>query len=140
MRYSRLGYWGLQAVAIGLLLVTAAIVMWVLPAKMVLLRTGLLAIALVATFAVGLLCYRSADEVILQTHKTCWFWGSMAGILVAALAMMAIFVGAMPVPDLLRSPLNRPDVFFADGIVFALLLEAAGFVVFWAYHNLARRG
>lgn len=138
MRYSRLGYWGLQTLAAVLMLIAAAFVMWVLPPRMVLLKAGILTISLIATFALGLFSYRKADEVILQTHKTAWFWGSLSGVLVAALIAIATLIGAIPVPILQRTLPNRPEVMFANGVIIVVLLEVAGFCVFWAYHNRPR--
>lgn len=139
MRYSWQSYWGLPIAAGGFLGVVIVLVMEVLPPQMVLLRTGILAAALTVTFAVALSAYRYADEVILQTHKTAWFWGSMFALLIAGVTAMAAFVGAVPIPNVLGVPSLQPEAAFADGIVFLILVQAAGFVVFWAYHNLARR-
>jgi hypothetical protein len=140
MHYSKLGYWGAQAGAIVLMALAAIVVLWLLPPQMVLLKLAVLAAVLVVAVAIALSAYRSADEVILQTHKTAWFWGGITGMVIAGVLAIAVFAQAIPIPNLMPYPLRRPEDYFADGMLAVLLIEAAGFVVFWAYHNLGRRG
>jgi hypothetical protein len=122
------------------MVLAAVVVLWVLPPQMIMLKVAIVAAALIASIAIALSCYRSADEVILQTHKTSWFWGSMIGMAIVGLLALAVLAGAISVPLLMPYPHRRPEDFYAEGILAVLLVECVGFAVFWAYHNFARRG
>jgi hypothetical protein len=140
MRYSRFGYWGAQAGAVLLTAVAAVVALWILPPDMIAVKAVLIAVVSVIAVAIALTCYRSADEVILETHKTAWFWGSMAAAAVIGPVAVAILAGAIPMPLLMPYPHLRPEDYYAEGILAVLAVECVGFVVFWAYHNLGRRG
>jgi len=139
MRYSPFGYWGRQIGAILFAVLAIVLVIWVIPPSYLALKGVLLAAISTSAIVIALSAYRKADEVILQTHKDAWFWGCMAAMAALAPLSIAILTGLMPLPRLLPFP-HRPADHFADGVVFVLLLECAGFLVLWAWYNLRRRG
>lgn len=140
MRYSQLKYCGAQIGAVAFVAVACVVVLWILPRDMIVAKGAVLAGASVIGILVGLSAYRNADEVILHTHKTAWFWGSMAAYVVITPLMIAVMLGTMPVPALLPFPHKTPADWFTEGVIVMILVQCAGFVVFWAYHNLGRRG
>jgi hypothetical protein len=135
MRFSRFGYWGAQAAAVGAMAIALALTA-LLPPDLHLLKAGILAITLVVTFTIGLSSYRSADEVILQTHKTAWFWGSFCGLIVAALVTIAVLAHVVALPSFQAASQQSPEQNFASGVVLVVLAQAAGFITFWI---IARR-
>lgn len=139
MRYSPLGYWGRQIAGVGLLALATAIVFWALPPNLPLLRYAVLTVASVVAVVVILSAYAKADEVILQTHKTAWFWGSMATLAAIPPFAIAMAWNLLPVP-LLFPALNRPVDYFLQGMLFLLLLQSVAFLLLWAYYNLRRQG
>ena len=139
MQYSKLGYWGPQAGAVLLAGLAIVIVFWVLPPGLSLAKGAILAAVSVVAVAIALSAYRNADEVILQTHKTAWFWGSMATVALVPALVIAFQMHAVEILTLLHFQNRQPADYFAVGVTAILLLECIGFLVFWAYYNLRRR-
>ena len=140
MRYSRLGYWGRQAAGVGLAFLAVALVIWVLPPNLTIAKYSILTIGTAASVAVILSAYTKADEVILQTHKTAWFWGCMAALVLRVPLTIFINLRLLPLPVFLPRVVHQPSVYFSLGVVAVLVLETAGFLAIWAYLNLRRRG
>lgn len=140
MRYSRLGYWGGQAGALAIVALAVVVVVWVLPPQLAFLKFAVLATAMVVAVIIAVWCYRSADEVILLTHKTCWFWGSIIGTVITTVATLAILVRLIALPKFLDLPACQPEVAFTYGAIFVVLIQACGFIVLWTIHNLPRHG
>lgn len=138
MRYSKLGYWGLQAAGIGLFLIGAVVVLLMPPAGPSLLKFLILSGVSILAMAVTLSAYRKADEIIMQTHKTAWLWGCMAAFTVMIPLMIAVLWRLIDLPALVPIIPQDPGIFFTLGALTVLLLEAAGFLAFWAYHNFGR--
>jgi hypothetical protein len=140
MRYSWQGYWGRQAVGLCFALAATAFVIWVVPPSLPALRYTILALAAAAAVAIVLSAYVKADEVILQTHKTAWFWGSMGTLGLLPGLMILVTTQTVPVPVLLPMAHRTPSDWFIEGVLALLLVQCAGFLVLWAWYNLRRRG
>ena len=142
MRYSRLGYWGFPAAALILLVLASLFVLNppILPLSG--LKVGVFAAAAVVCIALSLMAYRYADDVILQTHKTAWFWGSM--IAVAALAPVMVILSwhvvdlNLPMP---RNPAHHvldPQFYLVQGMALMFVAQGIGFSAFAAWMRWRR--
>jgi hypothetical protein len=147
MRYSKLGYWGTTGTAIGLALAGMLFVMNAMPPAITWLKLGVLSGVIALAYGLALLTYRSADEVILQTHKTAWFWGTMAALGFVGPLVIGIAWHLIPMPMLAHSARalmhlparNDPQSYFIEGMVFLALLELTGFLIAWAVHTVRSR-
>jgi hypothetical protein len=137
MRFSVFGYWGVPAVAGVAVLFAVAAVARLAPGQ-TWVQASVMSAVVVAGCALAFSAYRFADEVILQMHKTAWFWGGWAGIIV--FVPISIFVGWHLVP----LPLTVPNVgdargaYFAEGGALVIVLQTVGFLVVLACQRLWR--
>ncbi|MEI9887480.1 MAG: hypothetical protein WDN08_13455 [Rhizomicrobium sp.] len=138
MRYSARGYWGTAAAAIGLILLGEAFILFAMPPGVSWPKAGLFAILGVGCLSLALASYRYADEVMLQTHKTAWFWGSFGAVI--AVVPVIIFVGWRLVPARIHLPpiLSYPEFFFVMGMVCMIVLECIGFLLVLAFQRWLR--
>ena len=139
MRYSWSGYWGRQAAGLALAIGATALAIWALPPTLHLARYAVLAIGAAVSVGVILSAYAKADEVILQTHKTAWFWGSMGTLALVPALIIAVSEKILPIPALMPVPHDVPALWFAEGVVALLFLQCVGFLLLWGWYNLRRR-
>jgi hypothetical protein len=138
MRFSRLGYWGPMVAGIGLLAVGAIVINVTLPGGPTPAKGLALGVLATVSAGIALLSYRSADEVILETHKSAWFWGCMATCMIIAPLVIAISWRLIPVPVLLPRHEAVPADYFVEGMAFVVLIEAGAYLAFAAYHQIRR--
>jgi len=103
-------------------------------------KAGVFSLVAMLSSVLALAAYRYADEVLLQTHKNAWFWGSLTAIV--ALIPVLIFVGWNLVPLPTLSPqghVGQTQIIFVEGVAFALLTQGAAFLAMLSYHRLSRR-
>lgn len=136
MRFSRTGYWGATAAGVLLVAIVSFATNQLMPNATSLVKGSILAASVAVAMAVSLLCYRSADEVILDTHKTAWFWGSMITFCFVLPLSVLIVWGIIPVPLLLPNLPSAPGSYFVEGILLVICLEAIGFSAISIYRWL----
>lgn len=138
MRFWRVGYWGIQVLAVAAIFLGIALIARTMPGL-----TWMKAEAVSAVLVIGsltaFLAYRYADEVVLQTHKTAWFWGGLIGMIIAT-APSLIFVQwhLVTVPLLIPHFGDVRSAYFAEGALMVVLVQSAGFFVALAYLRLRR--
>ncbi len=137
MHYSVFRYWGIQTVAIVTTLVALLAVARFMP-EPAWVRASVLSAVAVAGISFAFLAYRFADEIILQTHKTAWFWGSMAGM--TLFVPIWFFVGEQVVTVPLLFP-RAGDVriaYFMEGALLVVVMQCAAFLLVLAWLRLLR--
>jgi hypothetical protein len=111
-----------------------------LPAGISWPKASVFALVAMLSSVLALVAYRYADEVLLQMHKTAWFWGSLMSIV--TLIPVLIFVGWNLVPLPMLSPrghVGQTQIIFVEGVAFALLTQGAAFLAMLGYQRLSRR-
>lgn len=154
MRFSRLGYWGAGFAAIALAFADIAFVLLAMPPGVSWAKFLMLSVGAVLATTLGLYAYRSADDIILNRHKTAWFWGCMVSSCFMAPLIIGVAWQLVPVPNVLlalaRLPVShvlagaaqgmpRPSAFqvgFIDGVVFLVVMQVIAFLVAVAYLQL----
>jgi len=131
MRYSRLGYWGLPALAVAILAIGVFVVLRVMPPGMLWLKAGIYSTVLVVCTSLCLATYRFADEVQMQTQKSAWFWGSICAAIAVTPLMIIIAWRLIPFPVSVPHP--HPGVYFVLGMLFMWVAEGIGFAVAQAW-------
>lgn len=93
------------------------------------------AIAVIGISAVSLIYWRMIDEAAREAHKFAWFWGGMAGTVVALL------IGAIIDSDRLRAMYGdlQPTGWLILGMGALLVAQTSGYVLAWAGWWLARQ-
>ena len=137
MRYSRLGYWGLPALAIAIM-VLGIFALVALPPGMWWLKAGFWSTVGVVVSVVALSAYRYADEVVLQTHKTAWFWGSIGSVVTMVPMMVAVGWHLVRFPWTqwtMTHHLNFPGFYFVMGMTFLWAVEGTGFTLVYAWRR-----
>ena len=135
MKYSRAGYWGLPAAGLTIAILGAVAVLYAMPPGHSWPNAAVLSIVVVAAFGMGLAGWRHADEVLLQMHKTAWFWGSQIAVALLTPAVIAMAWGLVPVPFFDSLPQSTSTGLVA-GFAFTLLAQFAGYAVFCYYKRL----
>ena len=117
MRYNRLGYKGLPVAGIALFALGILITLALPPLPPTWLKMGVMSAAGILGCTLALASIRYADEVMLQTKKTAWFWGS----LIAPVAMIPVMlVLGWRLIDLHLPPARAPQ--FLMGPQFYLVI------------------
>jgi len=140
MRYSWKGYWGAPAAAVSVFVLGTLAVLYSLPTGISWPKAGAFSLVAMLSSVLALVAYRYADEILLQTHKTAWFWGSLTAI-VASIPVV-IFVGwnLVPLPMLLpHLHVGQMQIPFVEGVGFAFLVQGAAFLAMLGYQRLSRR-
>ena len=126
MAYSRKGWWVAKTSSVLVVLAGEALVFWLRPTLAV---AGVLLItAVLASFAFGMQAFFYRDEIERQTRMRCWYFGSMLGMISAAIVTISIFFFRLLNPQMItlfifhmhRPPMPRD--FFAAGFTTGLLL------------------
>ncbi len=138
MRFSRLGYWGPSVAAIGLVLLILPLIHLAFPGGPTPAKAIAAGVLAAVDIVIALFSYRSADEIIMGTHKTAWFWDSMAACCVLAPLTIVMSSRLIPVPMLLPRHQIGPGDYFVEGMLCVLLLEVAGFFAVMTYHQIRR--
>jgi hypothetical protein len=153
MRYSRKGYWGASIAGAALAIGGVLAALYAMPPGVYWTKFLVLTVVILAGTWLALLSYRSADEVMLGTHKTAWFWGSMItlsflGPLIIGVAWRLV---PMPLPLLALSKLpllqglphpqgmpipSTSQLCFIDGAVFVIFVQLVAFLAVLAYLHL----
>jgi len=134
MRYSWKGYWGAAAAAAGILLIGLFVMARVMPPGVSWPKAIILSALTMGCATLGFLAYRYADEVMLQTHKTAWFWGGLGAAVAMVPAVIVVGWHLVPFP-LLPPRLDRPQIYFVLGMECMLVAQLIGFI---AVHNYKR--
>lgn len=137
MRFRRIGYWGVQAAAITAIFLGIVLIARMMPG-VTWAKAGAVSGVCVVGFLTALLAYRYADEVILQTHKTAWFWGSLIGIIAEVPFLIFVQWHLVTVPLLIPHFGDVRSAYFAEGVSMVVLVQSAGFLVALAYLRLRR--
>ncbi len=130
MRYSRRGYWGPQIASFVVLVVGLGIIILVPPKGPSVAKAITLSVLTAGCLGLALSCYRRADEVILQRHKTAWFWGSMAALCLIVPLITAVTWHLFDLSGLLPFSHATPEDYFTDGALSVMLLQALGFALY----------
>jgi hypothetical protein len=153
MRYSWKSYWGLQIVGVALVFGGTFAVLFAMPPGVYWAKFLMFSIAVVAGVCVTLLAYRSADEVMLSEHKTAWFWGSMVALSLWGPLLLGIVWRLLPMPLMMHAvskwavlyrlphpagmpPPSEAQIYFIEGSIFVIIVQAAAFLVVLAYLRL----
>ncbi|HYE44277.1 MAG TPA: hypothetical protein VEA44_00745 [Caulobacter sp.] len=76
--------------------------------------------------------WAEADEAVKEAHKTGWYWGGSTGLAVAG-GIMALMFAIEPSVSLRQLALFPGDAgLVATGLLTAIVLTFAGYVVGWA--------
>ncbi|MEI9990870.1 MAG: hypothetical protein WDM86_12595 [Rhizomicrobium sp.] len=134
MRYSWKGYWGAASAAIGILLLGLFVIAHAMPPGVSWSKAAAFAILTMGCASLGFVAYRYADEVMLQTHKTAWFWGSLGAVVAMVPAMIVLSWHLVPFP-LLPARLDHPQIYFVLGMECLLVAQLMGFLAVGAYRR-----
>lgn len=135
MKYSRTGYWGLPAAGVTIAILGALTVSYAMPHGHSWPKALVLSIIVIASFAMGLTSWRHADEVLLQMHKTAWFWGSQIAVALLTPAIIAMAWGLVPIPFFDSLPQSTSTGLVA-GFGFTLLAQLTGYGLVCYYKRL----
>lgn len=154
MRFSRSGYWGWSLAGLFLAVAGVVGVMAGMPPGANWAKLIAISVSVMIGMTVALYAYRSADEIILNDHKTAWFWGSMVSLSTLGPLIIGIAWQLVPMPSIL-SALSRIAILhrldsattdlphvsavqagFIDGMVFVTVLQLAVFLVLLAWLHL----
>lgn len=159
MRYSRLGYWGGSLAGLFLAVAGVVGVMVAMPPGANWTKFVAICVVVITATTVALNAYRSADEVILNDHKTAWFWGSMVSLSALGPLIIGIAWQLIPTPKILSAlaqisilhrldsattdlpHINAVQAGFIEGIIFITVLQLAAFLVLlgWLHLRPAKR-
>jgi hypothetical protein len=136
MRYSRAGYLGCAITGTALFVLGEAAVIFGLPAGISWAKAGLVSAILIVAIGLALRSFRHADEVMLQSQKTAWFWGSLLSTTVLAPVMIVVGWGLLRLPAWLPLHHMTPQSTFVEGMTFLLLVQGMGFVALMVRQRL----
>ncbi len=120
MRYSRLGYWGLPTLAVAIMVLGLG-VLFAMPHGMIWLKAGVWSAVGIVGATTALAAFRYADEVVLETQKTAWFWGSIGAVIAMVPLMIAMSWHLVWFPLTAWTAahrLNFPGFYFVMGMTF----------------------
>ena len=154
MRFSRLGYWGASLGGLALAIIGVVSVMVVMPSGVSWAKFIAICGVVVVATTVALYAYRNADEIILNEHKTAWFWGSMVSFSTFGPLIVGVAWQLVPMPAILSAlariailhrldsaSLHFPHITaaqggFIEGITFVVVLQLAVFLALLAWLHL----
>jgi hypothetical protein len=124
-------------IALGLAIAAAAAIERLLPQVSPIIGAAMAAVLLGATFWASALWWRRLDEAARDAHKTAWFWGSNAGLVVAGVAAVTLFArgGSAALPHLDGAPAS----YVLAGLMLCIVPQLVGYAVVWAGWWLAKR-
>jgi hypothetical protein len=134
MRYSKLGYYGLPAVAFGVMAAGIFLLRIVLPVGPSWTKAILICLVCAAALGLAVSSYRYGDEIMLGTRKTAWLWGSKIGVLLGLPVVVGYCWNLFPLPIA-----NDPRPAFALGYTFLALMQGVGAFLFRAITRLRNR-
>jgi len=137
MRYSRLGYWGSAAIATAILVAGVVLAMRLVGPGRLWIAACIFSATLVIGTCTALLAYRYADEVMLQTQKNAWFWGSLGAVIAIGPLLVPVSWGLVPIMLPLKLA-QHPQAVFVLGMVSLFAIQGIGFAAAGLYQRWLR--
>lgn len=135
MRYSRAGYWGSAAAAVAIVVFGIVLILKVLGPGNLWLKAVIYSATSILGAGTAILAFRYADEVMIETQKSHWFWGSL-GAVIATMPLM-IFIGWSLIPLGLPARLaSHPQAVFVLGMAAMFVAQGLGFMALGIYRRL----